>query len=87
MRLGALLDYPLPTCLIMNRIKMMARKPAAETAAFVKAPETAAATVRAANAIAMTKRTIAAIGVVSLLVTDKVFSPSCPYTLMILVTH
>jgi len=41
---------------------MMARNPAAETAAFVKAPETAAATVRAAKAMAMTRRTIAAIG-------------------------
>jgi len=46
----------------MNRMKMMARNPAAETAAFVKAPETAAATVRAAKAMAMTRRTIAAIG-------------------------
>jgi len=57
----------------MNRMKMIARNPAAETAAFVRAPETAAATVRAANAIAITSSTIAAIGVVSLLVTDIYF--------------
>ena len=53
---------------------MMARNPAAETAAFVKAPETATATVRAAKAMAMTRRTIAAIGEVILLVTDKFFT-------------
>ena len=56
-------DYPLePTTLIMNKINTIAKNPAAETAAFVNAPETAAATVRAAKAIAMTRRTIAAIG-------------------------
>lgn len=52
---------------------MMARNPAAETAAFVKAPETAAATVSAANAMAMTRRTIAAIGDWILLVTPNNF--------------
>ena len=61
MKVGS--DYaPLPTRRIMNRIKTMARNPAADTAAFVNAPETAAATVRAAKAMAMTRRTIAAIG-------------------------
>ena len=53
---------------------MMARNPAAETAAFVKAPETAAATVRAAKAMAMTRRTIADIGELILDVTDKFFT-------------
>ena len=61
-----------PTILIMKRIKMMARKPAAETAAFVKAPEIDAAIVRAANATPRTRRTMAASGELSLDVTDPI---------------
>ena len=48
---------------------MMARKPAAETAAAVKAPEIDAATVRAAKVIASTRSTRAASGLWILLVT------------------
>ena len=61
-----------PTILIMKRMKMIARKPAAETAAFVKAPEIDAAIVRAANATPRTRRTIAARGELSLDVTDPI---------------
>ena len=50
----------------------MARNPAAETAAFVKAPDTAAATVRAAKAMAITRSTNAAIGELILLVTEPI---------------
>ena len=57
----------------MNRIKIIARNPAADTAAFVKAPETAAATVRAAKAMAITRSTNAAIGDCILLVTEPKF--------------
>ena len=66
-----------PTILIMKRMKMIARNPAAETAAFVNAPETAAATVRAAKAMAMTRRTIAAIGEEILDVTPNLLSYFC----------
>ena len=63
-----------PTILIMNRMKMMARNPAALTAAFVKAPEIDAAIVRAANATPSTSSTIAASGELSLDVTDISFT-------------
>ncbi len=46
----------------MKRMKMIAMNPAAETAAFVSAPEMDAAKVRPANATARIKRTIPARG-------------------------
>ncbi len=49
---------------------MMAMKPAALTAAFVKAPEMADATVRAANATASMSSTMAASGELILETTD-----------------
>ena len=57
----------------MNRMKMMARNPAAETTAFVSAPEIDTAIVSAAKATPITSSTRAAIGEVILLVTDKYF--------------
>jgi len=53
----------------MNRMKMIDRNPAAPTAALVREVLTAEAMVRAAKAKATTRRTKAAIGVLSLLVT------------------
>jgi len=58
-----------PTIFIMNMMKITARNPAAETAAFVRAPEIDAANVRAANATARMRRTTAANGLLSFDVT------------------
>lgn len=62
-----------PTILTMNRMKMIAKNPAAPTAAFVKAPEMDTATVRAANEMPMTRSTRAASGELILDVTPNVF--------------
>ena len=51
-----------PTTLIMKRMKIMAMNPAAEITAFVSAPDTAAARVRAANDMATMSSTSAASG-------------------------
>lgn len=61
----------------MKRMKMIAMNPAALTAAFVSAPEMDAANVRAANATARMRRTIAARGLESFDATPMfLFSPS-----------
>ena len=67
----------------MNRMKMIAKNPAAPTAAFVKAPEIDVATVRAANEMPMTRSTRAASGELILDVTPNLFSPASSDGLMI----
>jgi len=47
----------------MNSMKIIAKNPAAPTAAFVNAPEMDTATVRAANEMPMTRSTRAASGI------------------------
>jgi len=69
---GAYGYFP-PTIFTMKRIKIIAKNPAAPTAAFVKAPEMDTATVRAANEMPMTRSTRAASGELILDVTPIVY--------------